>query len=47
MDVRIADTLTDSLARLSGDKQKVVRTRALDLQLNPANPGMRFQRSFP
>ncbi len=40
MDFRIADTFTDSLARLSGDEQKAVKTTAFDLQVNPANPGM-------
>ena len=33
MDFRIADTFTDSLARLTGDEQKVVKTTAFDLQL--------------
>jgi len=41
MDFRIADTFTDSLARLTGDEQKAVKTTAFDLQLNPANPGLR------
>src|SRR6266508_2433126 len=40
MDFRIADTFTDSLARLTGDEQKAVKTTAFDLQLNPTNPGM-------
>ena len=40
MDFRIADTFTDSLARLTGDEQKAVKTTAFDLQLNPAHPGM-------
>ena len=40
MDFRIADTFTDSLARLTGDEQKAVKMTAFDLQLNPANPGM-------
>ena len=40
--VRIADTFTDSLARLAGDEQKAVKTTAFDLQLNPANPGMQL-----
>ena len=40
MDFRIADTFTASLARLTGDEQKAVKTTAFDLQLNPANPGM-------
>jgi hypothetical protein len=40
MEFRIADTFSDSLARLTGDEQKGVKTTAFDLQLNPANPGM-------
>ena len=44
MDFRIADTFTDSLARLTGDEQKAVKTIAFDLQLNPANPGMDFHK---
>jgi hypothetical protein len=40
VEFRIADTFTDSLARLTGDEQKAVKTTAFDLQLNPANPGM-------
>ncbi len=44
MEFRIADTFTDSLARLTGDEQKAVKTTAFDLQLNPANPGMNFHR---
>jgi len=44
MDFRIADTFTDSLARLTGDEQKAVKTTAFDLQLNPASPGMSFHR---
>jgi len=44
MDFRIADTFTDSLARLNGDEQKAVKTTAFDLQLNPANPGMKFHK---
>jgi mRNA-degrading endonuclease RelE of RelBE toxin-antitoxin system len=44
MDFRIADTFTDSLARLTGDEQKLVKTTAFDLQLNPASPGMQFHR---
>ncbi|MDR2129351.1 MAG: hypothetical protein LBP52_09850 [Burkholderiaceae bacterium] len=38
----IADTFTASLARLTGDEQKSVKTAAFDLQLNPAPPGFRF-----
>ncbi len=44
MEFRIADTFTDSLARLTGDEQKSVKTTAFDLQLNPASPGMNFHR---
>jgi mRNA-degrading endonuclease RelE of RelBE toxin-antitoxin system len=44
MEFRIADTFTDSLARLTGEEQKAVKTTAFDLQLNPANPGMSFHR---
>jgi len=44
MEFRIADTFTDSLARLSGEEQKAVKTTAFDLQLNPANPGMSFHK---
>ena len=40
MEFRIADTFTDSLAKLTGDEQKAVKTTAFDLQLNPSNPGM-------
>jgi len=44
MDFRIADTFTDSLARLTGDEQKAVKTTAFDLQLNPASPGMQLHK---
>ena len=44
MNFLIADTFTDSLARLTGDEQKAVKTTAFDLQMNPANPGMSFHR---
>jgi len=44
MDFRIADTFTDSLARLTGDEQKAVKTTAFDLQMNRASPGMSFHR---
>jgi len=43
-DFRIADTFTDSLARLTGDEQKAVKTTAFDLQLNPAQPGISLHR---
>ncbi len=44
MEFRIADTFTGSLARLTGDEQKAVKTTAFDLQLNPGNPGMKFHK---
>lgn len=44
MNFRIADTFTDSLAKLTGEEQKAVKTTAFDLQLNPANPGMSFHK---
>ena len=44
MEFRIADTFTDSLARLTGEEQKAVKTTAFDLQLNPANPGLSFHK---
>jgi len=44
MNFRIADTFTDSLARLTGEEQKAVKTTAFDLQINPAHPGMQFHR---
>jgi mRNA-degrading endonuclease RelE of RelBE toxin-antitoxin system len=44
MDFRIADTFTASLARLTGDEQKAVKTTAFDLQVNPAGPGLSFHK---
>jgi mRNA-degrading endonuclease RelE of RelBE toxin-antitoxin system len=44
MQFLIADTFTDSLARLTGEEQKSVKTAAFDLQMNPENPGMQFHR---
>lgn len=44
MEFRIADTFTDSLARLTGEEQKAVKTAAFDLQLNPAHPGKSFHK---
>ena len=49
MQSRIADTLTDSLARLSNEQQNAAETTAFDLQVNPARlqlvPGNRYERS--
>jgi hypothetical protein len=44
MDFLIADTFTDSLARLTGDEQKAVKTTAFDLQVNLASPGLGFHK---
>ena len=44
MEFRIADTFTESLAKLKGEEQKAAKTTAFDLQLNPAQPGMKFHR---
>lgn len=44
MDFRIADTFTDSLARLTSEEQRAVKTTAFDLQLNPAHPSLQFHK---
>lgn len=44
MEFCIADTFTGSLARLTGDEQKAVKTTAFDLQMNPPSPGLSFHR---
>ena len=44
MDFRIANTFTDSLAKLTGDEQKAAKTTAFDLQMNPAHPGLQFHK---
>src|SRR5574338_1648650 len=44
MEFRIADTFTDSLARLTADEQKAVKTTAFDLQVNPASPGLQVHK---
>jgi hypothetical protein len=44
MDFRIADTFTDSLARLGGAEQKAVKTTAFDLQLDATSRGLHFHR---
>jgi mRNA-degrading endonuclease RelE of RelBE toxin-antitoxin system len=44
MNFVIADTFTDSLARLAGDEQKAVKTTAFDLQMNPVNTGMQLHK---
>ncbi|MCZ2150133.1 MAG: UvrD-helicase domain-containing protein [Bryobacterales bacterium] len=44
MKFRIADTFTDSLARVTGEERKAVKTTAFDLQLNPAHPSLQFHK---
>src|ERR1035441_8966752 len=44
MEFRIADTFTNSLARLTGEEQKAVKTAAFDLQLNPTQPSLQFHK---
>src|SRR6185369_3778355 len=44
MEFRIADTFTESLARLTGDEQKAVKTTAFEFQMNPVNPGMQLHK---
>jgi hypothetical protein len=40
----IADTFTDSLARLTVDEQKAAKTAAFDLQANPKHPSLQFHK---
>lgn len=42
MNLRLASIFTDSLARLTGDEQKAVKTTAFDLQVIRASPGLSF-----
>ena len=44
MEFRIADTFTDSLARLTGDEQKAAKTTAFDLQSNLVRPGLQLHK---
>ncbi len=44
MQICVADSFTDSLARLAADEQKAVKTTAFDLRMNPPNPGLQFHR---
>src|SRR5438552_881482 len=44
MEFRIADTFTESLARLTGEEQKAVKITAFDLQMNPAHPSMQLHK---
>lgn len=40
----LSSTFTDSLLKLTADEQKLVKTTAFDLQVNPANPGHQFHK---
>ncbi|MGN7871837.1 type II toxin-antitoxin system RelE family toxin [Paracoccus sp. 22332] len=44
MNFRIADTFTDSLARLTAQEQKAAKITAFDLQSNPAGNGLSFHK---
>ncbi|MBC5800999.1 MAG: DEAD/DEAH box helicase [Candidatus Eremiobacteraeota bacterium] len=44
MDFRIADTFTDSLARLTAEEQKAAKTTAFDLQVNIAHPSLQLHK---
>jgi superfamily I DNA/RNA helicase/mRNA-degrading endonuclease RelE of RelBE toxin-antitoxin system len=44
MEFRISDTFTSSLARLTNEEQKQVKTTVFDLQLDPTSPSMQFHR---
>ncbi len=44
MNFRIAHTFTDSLAKLTGNEQKAAKIKVFDLQMNPAQPGLRLHR---
>lgn len=40
----IADTFTDSLARLTADEQRAAKTTAFDLQVDPSRPGLSYHK---
>lgn len=40
----LAESFTESLARLSNDEQKQAKLTAFDLQVNPEQPGLQFHR---
>ena len=44
MELRIADTFTDSLGRLTAPEQKAVKTTAFDLQMDASAPGLSFHK---
>ncbi|RFU14353.1 ATP-dependent helicase [Rhodobacteraceae bacterium W635] len=44
MTFRIADSFSDSLARLTAQEQKAAKTAAFDLQMSPDSPGLQMHR---
>ena len=44
MDFRISDTFAASLSKVSGEEQKVVKTTAFDLQMDPSHSGRQFHK---
>ena len=44
MTFRIADSFSDSLARLTAQEQKAVKTTAFDLQMTSDSPGLSMHR---
>ena len=44
MEFRIADTFTDSLAKLTAQERKAVKTTVFDLQVDPSAPGLSFHK---
>lgn len=44
MQFGIADSFTDSLARLTGEEQKSAKTTAFDLLLDPVNHNLTISR---
>jgi hypothetical protein len=44
MNFLIADTFTDSLARLAAPEQRAAKTTAFDLQIDPSGPGLSFHK---
>ncbi|TAG10883.1 MAG: hypothetical protein EAZ42_02370 [Verrucomicrobia bacterium] len=44
MNFRISDTFTSSLAKLTAQEQKTVKTTVFDLQINPSHSSLSFHR---
>lgn len=44
MEFRIADTFTASLGKLTGEEQKLAKTTAFDLQVDPTGKGLSFHK---